>query len=72
MTLEEVQEHCKDGHNKPLWVEEKTDQSDWVNSAILHQCYIGAHDDAYNIDWRCWHDRPTPEISGQFAWEVST
>ncbi len=78
MTLGEVQEHCKDELNRPLWKEEREPDkyidSHWVDCTDLDQWTnkrkLVTH--LYDVDWRCWHDRPTAEQSAQFPWEETT
>ena len=80
LTLGEVQECCEKGIGyMPLWVEFRNtpDVSRWMpinlqdtvfNSETV-SIYLKSIGDKYNVMWRCWHWKPTPEQMAAEKWE---
>ena len=80
LTLGEVQECCEKGIGyMPLWVEFRNtpDVSRWMpinlqdtvfNSETV-SIYLKSIGDKYNVIWRCWHWKPTPEQMAAEKWE---
>lgn len=80
LTLGEVQECCEKGIGyMPLWVEFRNtpDVSRWmpinlqdtVFSSETVSIYLKSIGDKYNVMWRCWHWKPTPEQMTAEKWE---
>lgn len=80
LTLGEVQECCEKGIGyMPLWVEFRNtpDVSRWmpinlqdtVFSSETVSIYLKSIGDKYNVMWRCWHWKPTPEQMAAEKWE---
>lgn len=80
LTLGEVQECCEKGIGyMPLWVEFRntSDVSRWmpinlqdtVFSSETVSIYLKSIGDKYNVMWRCWHWKPTPEQMTAEKWE---
>lgn len=80
LTLGEVQECCEKGIGyMPLWVEFRNtpDVSRWmpinlqdtVFSSETVSIYLKSIGDKYNVMWRCWHWKPTPEQMTAAKWE---
>lgn len=80
LTLGEVQECCEKGIGyMPLWVEFRNtpDVSRWMpinlqdtvfNSETV-SIYLKSIGDKYNVMWRCWFRKPTPEQMTAEKWE---
>ena len=80
LTLGEVQECCEKGIGyMPLWVEFRNtpDVSRWmpinVQDTVFNSetvsIYLKSIGDKYNVMWRCWHWKPTPEQMAEEKWE---
>lgn len=80
LTLGEVQECCEKGIGyMPLWVEFRNtpDVSRWmpinlqdtVFSSETVSIYLKSIGDKYNVMWRCWPRKPTPDQMAAAKWE---
>ena len=80
LTFGEVQECCEKGIGyMPLWVEFRNtpDVSRWmpinlqdtVFSSETVSIYLESIGNKYNVMWRCWHWKPTPEQMAAEKWE---
>lgn len=80
LTLDEVQAHCEEGIGAtPLWVEFRNNQDisrwmvvsvpDMVFSGGTIQTHMIAYGHKYNVMWRCWPRKPTPEQMTKAKWE---
>lgn len=80
LTLGEVQECCEKGIGyMPLWVEFRNtpDVSRWmpinlqdtVFSSETVSIYLKSIGDKYNVMWRCWPRKPTPDQMTAAKWE---
>lgn len=81
LTLEEVQEHCKQGVDAaPLWVEFSgfpsashwivVDSPDEVFCTDTVRNFCMSYVDIYKKSWRCWLRKPTKEEMEGTPWET--
>ena len=74
LTLEEVREHIKDEHARPLWFEcWKSDEYYWVTAEEIIKDFKSCSEldfKAYGVFARLWHDRPVHGESLNFALDI--